>query len=82
MNTIKTISVIACFCLLVPMWAQTLYTQVPETLMGHRYLTLNTFIRVNQIEVARDRNVGHDERDRHTPEAVKTFREAIEKGFP
>jgi hypothetical protein len=29
--------------------------QVPAELMGHRYLTPNTVIRVNQIEVARDR---------------------------
>jgi hypothetical protein len=56
--------------------------EVPETLMGHRYLTLNTFIRVNQIEVARDRNEGVDERDCHTPERVIAYREAVEKGFP
>ena len=40
---------------------------------GNRYLTLNTVIRVNQIEVSRDRNVGVDERDVHTPERVVTF---------
>jgi len=51
-------------------------------LMGERFLTLNTVIRVNQIEVARDRNVGHDERKDHTPERVIKFRNAIEKGFP
>lgn len=49
---------------------------------GNRYLTFNTVIRVNQIEVSRDRNVGVDERDVHTPERVVTFRKAIEKGFP
>ncbi|MEI6049669.1 MAG: DUF3863 domain-containing protein [Bacteroidota bacterium] len=52
------------------------------SLMGHRFLTFNTVIRVNQIEVARDKNVGRDERDQHTPEKVIKFREAIEKGFP
>lgn len=51
-------------------------------LMGNRFLTFNTVIRVNQIEVARDRNVGRDERHLHTPEKVIGFREAIEKGFP
>ena len=39
-------------------------------LMGNRFLTLNTVIRVNQIEVSRDKNVGRDERDRYTPELV------------
>lgn len=51
-------------------------------LMGQRFLTFNTIIRVNQIEVSRDRNVGVDERDVHTPEKVIKFREAIESGFP
>ncbi len=51
-------------------------------LMGHRFLTLNTVIRVNQIEVARDRNMGNDERDLHTPEKVIAFRKAVEEGFP
>ena len=49
---------------------------------GNRYLTLNTVIRVNQIEVSRDRNVGVDERNVHSPEKVVRFREAIENGFP
>jgi len=51
-------------------------------LMGHRFLTFNTVIRVNQIEVARDRNVGEDERALHTPERVIKFRKAIANGFP
>ncbi len=60
---------------------------VPQTgkevlLMGHRCLTFNSVIRVNQIEVARDKNVGHDERSLHTPERVENFRKAIAKGFP
>ena len=53
-----------------------------KSLMGNRFLTINTVIRVNQIEVARNRNVGRDERRIHTPEKVAAFREAIEKGFP
>lgn len=51
-------------------------------LIGHRFLTFNTVIRVNQIEVARDKNVGYDERSLHTPDKVIKFRSAIEKGFP
>lgn len=51
-------------------------------LMGSRFLTFNAVIRVNQIEVARDRNVGHDERNLHTPERVQQFRDAITNGFP
>ena len=31
--------------------------------MGNRFLTFNAVIRVNQIEVARDKNVGEDERE-------------------
>ncbi len=51
-------------------------------LTGNRFLTFNTVIRVNQIEVARDKNVGRDERNLHSPEKAMRFREAIEKGFP
>ncbi len=61
--------------------AQTPAGKEPD-LMGNRFLTLNTVIRVNQIEVSRDRNVGEDERRLHTPERVVTFREAIAKGLP
>ena len=52
------------------------------TLMGNRFLTLNTVVRVNQIEVTRNKHIGVDERDIHTPERAMKFREAIEKGFP
>ena len=53
-----------------------------SSLMGYRFLTFNAVIRVNQIEVSRDRNVGEDERSLHTPAVVKKYREAIEAGFP
>ena len=56
--------------------------QAPNELMGYRFLTFNTIIRVNQIEAARNQNIGHDEREQHTPEQVKSFREAVEAGFP
>jgi len=48
------------------------------SLIGHRFLTFNAVIRVNQIEVSRDRNVGEDERNLHTPERVIRYRKAIE----
>ncbi|RYE34964.1 MAG: DUF3863 domain-containing protein, partial [Sphingobacteriales bacterium] len=51
-------------------------------LLGNRYLTFNTIIRVNQIEVSRTKSVGEDERTLHTPERVKAFRRAVAEGFP
>lgn len=54
----------------------------PVKLPGNRFLTFNTVIRVNQIEVSRDKNLGRDERNLQTPEKAMKFREAIEKGFP
>lgn len=57
-------------------------TEAPVSLMGNRFLTFNCVIRVNQIEVSRDKNVGEDERSLHTPEKLIAFRDAIEKGFP
>ena len=47
-----------------------------------RVLTLNTVIRVNQIEARRDLHIGHDEFADHTPEKVRAFREAVAEGFP
>ena len=52
------------------------------TVKGGRFLTLNTVIRVNQIEAARNLNDGTDEADVHTPETVAAFRDAVSKGFP
>jgi hypothetical protein len=51
-------------------------------LMGYRFLTFNAVIRVNQIEVSRDKHIGEDERSFHTPARVIRYREAIETGFP
>lgn len=56
--------------------------QNPDELMGNRFLTFNTIIRVNQIEVTRNKSVGYDERDAHTPERVIAFRKAISSEFP
>jgi hypothetical protein len=57
-------------------------TGVPETIMGHRFLTLNTVVCVNSVEVTRDRNIGSDQSRNYTPEAVTTYRRAVETGFP
>ena len=43
------------------------------TVKGGRFLTLNTVIRVNQIEAARYLNEGEDEAAVHTPETVAAF---------
>src|ERR1700759_2696036 len=63
-------------------FAQKSKTALKNGLMGHRFLTFNTVIRVNQIEVSRDRNVGQDERALHTPARVIAFRNAVAEGFP
>ena len=44
------------------------------TVKGGRFLTLNTVIRVNQIEAARNLNEGVDEAAIHTPETVAALR--------
>jgi hypothetical protein len=54
----------------------------PPVLKGNRFLTLATVVRVNQIEVSRDRNLGLDEAADHTPENVAAFRAAVESGWP
>jgi len=51
-------------------------------LIGNRLFTLNTVVRVRQIEVSRDVAYGPDESSIHTPEEARTFREAAEKGWP
>jgi hypothetical protein len=51
-------------------------------LIGNRFLTFNTVVRVNQIEVSRDRNEGTDEGDIHTPEVARLFRQSVERGWP
>ena len=51
-------------------------------LMGNRFLTFNTVVRVNQVEVSRDRNEGVDEAALHTLKGTRAMREAFKKGFP
>ena len=53
-----------------------------KTLKNARIVTINCIIRVNQIECARDRNVGFDEAALHTPEVMKRFRDAVTAGMP
>jgi hypothetical protein len=49
---------------------------------GGRFLTINTVVRVNQIEVTRDKNAGEDESAIHSLDNARRFREAIEAGWP
>lgn len=51
-------------------------------LLGNRFLTFNSVIRVNQIEAGRDQLIGHDEAALHTPEAMQQFRDAFAAGWP
>ncbi len=52
------------------------------SLIGGRFLTFNSIIRVNQIEVTRSHNVGADEGASHTPARVQAMRDALERGMP
>ena len=54
----------------------------PDQLMGNRFLTFNTIVRVHQIEVSREVFHGPDESSVHRPEDARVFREAIEKAWP
>lgn len=54
----------------------------PNGLIGHKFLTLNTVVRVRQIEVTRDTAHGPDESSVHTPQEARTFRETIESAWP
>jgi hypothetical protein len=54
----------------------------PMKLMGNRFLTICSVIRVNQIEVARDKTLGTDESSAHTAAAARLFRETIRKNLP
>jgi len=51
-------------------------------LMGNRFFTFNTVVRVNQIETSRDEAHGEDESSIHSPAEARVFREAVEKGWP
>jgi hypothetical protein len=51
-------------------------------LMGNRFFTFATIIRVNQIETSREVSHGVDESGIHTPRNARIFREAVEKAWP
>ncbi|MDB4426442.1 DUF3863 domain-containing protein [bacterium] len=53
-----------------------------EPVTGHRFLTLATVVRVDQIEVTRDLSHGPDESAIHGPEEARVFREAIAESWP
>lgn len=76
-------SVKACLSLLAVVFAGSVARgEVPSQLKGHRFLTLNTVVRVQQIEVTRDISHGEDESSAHSPAEARVFREAIEKAWP
>ena len=52
------------------------------SLIGNRFLTLNTVVRVRQIEVTRDTAHGPNESSVDTPAEARTFREAIANAWP
>jgi hypothetical protein len=51
-------------------------------LLGNRFLTFNTVIRVNQVEAGRKQDIGVDESAIHTPAAVQALRDAFSRGWP
>ena len=51
-------------------------------LMGKRFFTFNTVVRVNQIETSRDEVNGEDESSIHSPAEARVFRETVERGWP
>lgn len=56
--------------------------EVSLQLMGNRFFTFNTVVRVRQIEITRDKAEGPDESGIHGPEEARVFRETVEKGWP
>ena len=50
--------------------------------MYKRYLTINLIVRLNQIEVRRDKFIGRDEYDEHFPEDMILMSNIIRDGFP
>lgn len=51
-------------------------------LLGNRFFTLSTVVRVNQIETSRDVTSGEDESSIHSPKEARVFRETIAKAWP
>src|SRR6476659_5532976 len=59
-----------------------IYHDPRPQLIGNRFFTFNTVVRVRQIEVSRDVAYGPDESSIHTPKEARAFREAVEEGWP
>jgi hypothetical protein len=56
--------------------------EAPSGLLGGRYFTFVMVIRVNQIEVARDRNEGVDESSRTPSRGIRASRKYFAEAFP
>ncbi len=56
--------------------------EVRAQLLGNRYFTLATVVRVNQIETSREGAHGADESAIHTPVEARLFRETVEQAWP
>lgn len=54
----------------------------PLELMGNRFLTFASVVRVNQIETTRTESRGVDESAVHSPREARMLREAFEKAWP
>jgi hypothetical protein len=52
------------------------------SLIGNRFFTFNTVVRVRQIETTREVAHGPDESAIHTPREARVFRETVAKGWP
>ena len=57
-------------------------TEQNPPLLGNRFFTFHSIIRVNQIESTRGPGIGHDEGALHTPEAAQCLRDAVAMGWP
>ena len=80
MKQIFVIILLICTSISVPVQGQSPLSS-PDKLMGNRFLTFNTIIRVNQIEVSRDRNEGLDERSMHTRKELLLFAKPFRQNF-
>ncbi|MCC5939417.1 MAG: DUF3863 domain-containing protein [Lunatimonas sp.] len=56
--------------------------EAPLSLMGNRFLTFASVVRVNQIEVSRNEAKGVDESSVHSPREARILREAIADAWP
>ncbi|RYG66140.1 DUF3863 domain-containing protein [bacterium] len=75
-------AMLAALCLIPALFGGTTAQAAEPPLLGKRVFTFISLVRVNQIEVARDRNVGADEADIHTVAAVQAVRDNFTKAFP